>query len=82
MQAEAQAALGSVDCLIGYHSGSSSKSWVALPASSCFIGDNQRYCELFEPLIAPEDEELKGLYTFLGARTLSEAVAVEARPGT
>ncbi|KOO23298.1 hATPase c domain [Chrysochromulina tobinii] len=56
------------------------KNWSAVSAAGCFIGDNQRYVELFSPLVAPEDADLKELYTFLGVRSLSEAVTVSARP--
>ena len=76
-QVEARAALGAAPCLIGYHRGR--KKWSAVDASGCFVDDNQNFVELFEPLTAPEDEELKSLYTFLGVRAISEAVEVEAR---
>jgi len=60
--------------------GATARSWSAVSAAGCFIGDNQRYVELFSPLVAPEDADLKELYTFLGVRSLSEAVTVSARP--
>ena len=73
-----RAALAAAPCLIGYRHGG--KQWVAVRASECFIGDNQRFVDLFEPLVAPEDATLKELYCFLGVRPLSEAVEIEARP--
>ena len=82
IQAEARSELAAAPCLIAYHPNASKKAGtaVAVDANGCFVGDNQRYVELFEPLTAPEDEELKALYTYLGVRPLSEAVEMEAVP--
>ena len=79
VQAAARVPLVAASCIIGFKH-RDKKRWHAVSASECFLADNQRYVEMFEPLVAPEDEEIKALYTFLGVRAISDAVEVDARP--
>ena len=77
---EAVAALEGAPCLIGLHAEGGSKKWSAVRASECYIGDHPRFVKLFSPLVAPEDASLKELYSFLGSRSISEAVQLEHTP--
>ncbi|KAL1527758.1 hypothetical protein AB1Y20_009143 [Prymnesium parvum] len=77
---ETRDALMAAPLLIGQHPEGGARKWSAVRGSDCFIGDHPRFVQLFQPLVAPEDAELKELYAYLGARTISEAVRVEYTP--
>ncbi|GBB83158.1 hypothetical protein RclHR1_00010040 [Rhizophagus clarus] len=49
-------------------------------AKNIFINDNKIYQEVFNPLIAPEDDDLENLYKKLGSKSLHESVKETSFP--
>ena len=66
--------LASAPCLIEVKG----EDWRPVAAADCVIDDHEIFAQKFAPFVAPT--ELKGLYSFLGARSLSQAVETAFTP--